>query len=304
MGGWINRTDVAAALLSQLLVVSAVMMCFRTVLATMRERKLSALRRLFTVPATAGVLTLAIAASKANLTPRLTLALGCASSLVALVTGFGVLRLPRTRALGLVLGIVGTAALMQTAVRLIALEASDRALAELFDTARALATLAFVLFVTGLAIVLGWLLAGRKRSALVGGAMLLACGLLAWLADSGSRYGATGGAQLLGRALIEMSRQPTPLIAPLVRHWVLLVSLAASLAAVLWPRRDHLVQACMAIVMLAGVEPDVPVLALLLVLAALSTALASTMDGTTHEADPGPSCSDGTTRNVSAVSGE
>jgi hypothetical protein len=295
IGRWIVRADGAAALLSQLLVVCAVMACFRALLVTLRERRLPALQRLVTVPAAAGVLTLAIAASKADLTPTLTLTIGCASSLVTLISGVRAVHLPRTRALGLVLGVVGTAAMIQTAVRAVALEASDRALAELFDTARVLATLGFALFMVAVAIVVAWLLAGRRYSSMAAGAALLACALLAWLADAGSRYGATGISYLLGRTLMELGRQPSPLVAPLVRHWVLLVSLAAASAAVLWPGRDRLVQACLAMVVLAGAQADVPVLGLLLVLSALSAALASTANGTRHGVDPEVSPSGGTT---------
>jgi hypothetical protein len=272
-----------------------VMACFRALLVTLRERRLPALQRLVTVPAAAGVLTLAIAASKADLTPTLTLTIGCASSLVTLISGVRAVHLPRTRALGLVLGVVGTAAMIQTAVRAVALEASDRALAELFDTARVLATLGFALFMVAVAIVVAWLLAGRRYSSMAAGAALLACALLAWLADAGSRYGATGISYLLGRTLMELGRQPSPLVAPLVRHWVLLVSLAAASAAVLWPGRDRLVQACLAMVVLAGAQADVPVLGLLLVLSALSAALASTANGTRHGVDPEVSPSGGTT---------
>jgi hypothetical protein len=303
IGRWIARADSAAALLSQLLVVCAVMMCFRALLATLRERKVPALQRLAIVPAAAGVLTLTIAASKADLTPKLTLAIGCASSLVTLVSGFRAIHLPRTRALGLVLGIVGTAAIIQTAVRAVALEASDRALAELFYTARALATLGLGLFVVAVAIVVAWLLAGMRHGTIAAGAALLACGLLAWAADAGSRYGASGTTYLLGRTLMELSRPPSPLIAPLVRHWVLLVSLAASCAAVLWPGRDRLVQGCLALVVLAGVEADVPILGLLLVLAALSAALASTMTGTQPSAGSETPSSVGTTLDESGASG-
>ena len=286
IGRWIAGADGAAALLSQLLVVCTVMVCFRVLLATLRERRLPALQRLVTVPAAAAVLTLAIAASKADLTPRLTLTIACASSLVTLVAGFRAIHLPRTRALGLALGIVGTASMIQTAVRAVALEASARALAELFDTARALATLGFALFVVAVAVVAAWLLAGRRYSSIAAGAALLACALLAWLADAGSRYGATGLSYLLGRTLMELSRQPSPLVAPLVRHWVLLVSLAAASAAVLWPGRDRLVQACLAMVLLAGIQADIPALGLLLVLAALSAALASTANGARDGAHP------------------
>jgi hypothetical protein len=279
IGVWILRADNAAALLSQLLVVCAVMVSFRLILATLRERKLPALQRLVTVPAAAGVLTLAIAASKADLTPTLALTIGCASSLVTLVCGFRAIHLPRTRALGLALGTVGTASMIQTAVRAVALEASDRALADLFDTTRAWATVGFVLFAVAVAIVVAWLVAGMKYNSVAAGAALLVCALLAWLADTGSRYGAMGTSSLLGRALMELSRQPSPLIAPLVRHWVLLASLVAASAAVLWPGRDQLVQACLALVVLTGVDADVPVLGLLLVLAALSAALAATTNG-------------------------
>jgi hypothetical protein len=304
IGGWIAATDAAAALLSQLLVVCAVMLCFRLILATTRERRLPALQRLIVVPAAAGVLTLTIAASKADLTPTLTLALGCASALVALFSGARSIRLPKTRALGLVLGVIGAAAMLQTTVRVIALEASDRALAELFVAARALATLSFVLFVAAVVIVVAWLLAGCKRGSIAAGAVLLVCVLLAWVADLGSRYGASGASYLLGRTLMEMSRQPSPLVAPLVRHWVLLVSLGASLAAVLWPRRDRLVQACLAIVVLTGVDTDVPALGLLLVLTSLSATLASTITGLNGAAGPQTLRSEDMARSGSEASGE
>ena len=278
IGSWISWTDAATALLSQLLVVSGVMLCLRLVLATMRERRLSPLQRLVTVPAAAGVLTLSVAASKATLDPVFALCSASGSALVALASSLAALRPRRTRALGLVLLVVGLAALLQAGVRLLALEANRNAVVELYDAARALATVAFVLFVVSLAIVAAWLLPGRHRVLSMGVLVLTACGVAAWLADRGSHYGASGITVLLGRVLTEMARQPSPLVVPVVRHWVELISLVAAAAAVLWPGKDRPVQAALALVALAGVEADIPAFALILTLAALSAGLVSTSE--------------------------
>jgi hypothetical protein len=174
--------------------------------------------------------------------------------------------------------IVGLAALLQTGVRILALEANRDAIVELYEAARALATVAFILVVVSLAIVTAWLLPGRHHVLSIGVLALTACGVAAWFADRGSYYGASNITVLLGRTLTEMARQPSPLVVPIVRHWVELISLVAAAAAVLWPKRDRPIQAALALLALGGVETDIPAFALVLTLAALSAALASTSD--------------------------
>ena len=278
IGRWIAWSDLLAAWLSQLLAVSGVMLCLRLGLATLRERHLPALERIVVVPAAASVLVMSVLASKANLPPALALACAAASSVVALASSAQAVRSRRTRALGLALGTLGMAALVQTGVRWMALEASRVRDAELFDTARALATIDLLLVLMTLTIVALWLLSRSGHRLLAASIAVVACGAVAWMADRGSTYGASGGVLLLGRAFTEMMRQPSPLVAPLVRHWAEVLSFAAALAAVAWPRRDRPIQAALALVALTGAEVDIPAFALMLTLAALTAGLASTTE--------------------------
>jgi flagellar biogenesis protein FliO len=278
IGRWIAWSDRLAAWLSQLLAVGGVILCLRLALATLRERHLPAFERLVVVPAAASVLVLAVLASKANLSPPLALTGAAASSVVALASSAQAVRSCRTRALGLALGTVGLATLVQTGVRWMALEASRVRDTELFDTARALATLGLLLVVLTLTIVAMWLLSRSGHRLLAAAIAVVASGVVAWMADRGSTYGASGLLLLLGRALTEMMRQPSPLVAPLVRHWVVALSFAAAFAAVAWPRRDRPIQAALALVALTGAEADIPAFALILTLAALTAGLASTTE--------------------------
>lgn len=276
IGRWIAWADLVAAVLSQLLAVWGVMLVMRLGLATVKERRLPAVNRLIAAPAATVVLLLSVLASKTDLSPLLALGGAAASSMLALASAAQALRSARTRALGMALASIGLAALIQVCVRWMALEASRARDAELFDTARALATLGFLLMIAALAIAGAWLLSKSGHRVLGAVGAIAVCGATAWMADRGSTYGASGPLLLLGRTLTEMMRQPSPLVLPVLRHAVEALGFIAAVAAVAWPGRDHPIQAALALLVLTGAEADIPAFSLMLTLAALTAGLVST----------------------------
>jgi hypothetical protein len=273
---WIVRADVLANFLSQIWVVLGVLIAFRLVVATLRDRTLRVGHRVLAAPAAAAALTLIMAAAERGLSPGLSLTLAVLTSLVALAAAPATLAKPSTRALGIVIAAAGLSAFLHLLCRVLAMRASDEALASLFHTAQGLATLGFLLNLGGAAVVAVWLGARRPRTVAVALVVLVAIAVLgSWGAMRGSGEGATLWQVLASRGLNELSRNPAPFVPAFLRHaeelWLLLVALA-----VLVPRRGPgLVQAGFALALVGQSSADVPAAALILLLAALLAPLAA-----------------------------
>ena len=187
IGSLINLTERTAATLSQLMVVAGGFLAVRLLVPTVRERALGLWYRLGVAPVVPAIVTTVFAAATGTLGPVVTLALALGTSVLALTAAAAALGASETRAAGFVLGLAGLGALIQLVARVLAVRASDAALASLFSAARGLATVGFALDVATLLLALLWL-SGRNpvRFSILTGAITLLGVFSAWLAYRGA----------------------------------------------------------------------------------------------------------------------
>ena len=268
--GLIDLSRSLAAVASVNLFFLAGMVTVWLAIASLAQPGLPASYRLGVLPATATVIVLGIAALIAPIEARWLLWMGVISGSVALVAVPGTLAHRESRAVGFVLLLVGIAAFLQVIARMLAVRASDEALAALFGYARVFATLGFALHVAVLALVGLWLSA--RRWALLGGVGTSAVAFslfVAWAAAGGTRVDAVAVQVLAARAFDELTRHPIPYAPALVRHAVdvlTLVTVALTVGA--W-RRPALLAAATGLALLGSGNADIPLCAVMLTLGAL-----------------------------------
>jgi len=276
IGLWIAIFDRSAAVLAQLTCVFGFLIVTRLLLSGLRERKLGITYRLLALPLAAASATLVLASGREALPPHFTLGVAASSAIVALASAAHALSSARTRAVGLVLGLAGTAALVFAVARLMSINASERALASLFDTSRSIATFGFVLDIATMAIAALWLASRRwLRLAVTLSVLLTIAALFAWNAARSTTYDQALWQVLLARTLDELVRHPAPLVPLFVRHAVEVLALMTAGALLLARPRALPLQTALALTLMSRASTDIPLFALLLLVAALLAALAS-----------------------------
>lgn len=267
---------------SQFLVIMGVATSLRLLFATLDCR--SYLFHPVAIISSAAALPIVMFASSRHLAPAWLMALMGISAALALVSALPALRVPRSRAAGLVLMTVTCGSIVSATGRIIALYASHQAHAGLFGLARLVATLGLALDAISVVLVGAWF-ARRVRFGwvwLVGIAVL--AGLVAWLGVRNDE--ASAWPLVVGRALAALTAHPDPFIGSGVRYFV--ETAALGLAAVtLWLEWSTGVGAALCFALLARVSGDVPLCSLMLMLAALSAVRAS-LQTPKNDAPPEP----------------
>ena len=270
IGPWIVGVEQLGSFASQFFVIIGVATCLRLLSATLECRAYSF--HPVAIVSCAAALPIVMFASSRHLAPAWLMALTGITAALALISSLPALRLPRSRAAGLVLLIVTCGSLVSATGRITALYASHQAHAGLFGLARSIATLGLVLDAASLLLVGTWL-ARRVRFGLV---WLVAIGVAAavavWLGGREDDVGAWS--VVVGRALSALTAHPDPFIGSGARYFV--EAAAIGLAAVtLWLESSTGIGAALCFALLARVSGDVPLCSLMLMLAALSAVRAS-----------------------------
>jgi hypothetical protein len=255
---------------SQFLVIMGVATCLRLLFATLDCR--SYLFHPVAIISSAAALPIVMFASSRHLAPAWLMALMGISAALALISALPALRVPKSRAAGLVLLTVTCGSIVSATGRIIALYASHQAHAGLFGLARLIATLGLALDALSVVLVAAWF-ARRVRFGL---AAVVAIGafaaLLVWLGvreDDASTW-----PLVVGRALAALTAHPDPFIGSGVRYFVETVAICLA-AVTLWLEWTTGVGAALCFALLARVSGDVPLCSLMLMLAALSAVRAS-----------------------------
>ena len=283
---WISFTEHAAAFVTQLLVLLGTLVGMRLVVITLRTPELRLWYRLLATACGAAVLVLAVGAAELPLQPDVALVLGVSSAATALGAALITVRTEAFRAAGLVLGLQGLAALLQLCGRLVALTASDRALTGWYQTARGVATVAFVLDLMCLGVALLWLSRARPlRAATLVLPLGLVALLLSWAAVRGTYFGASFWQVIMARGLAELTRPPMPFVVLILRQAVELLALFLAAAVAATNNGPRMAQTALALALLSRASTDVPALALMLLLAALLGALGALREPTPALAD-------------------
>jgi hypothetical protein len=154
----------------------------------------------------------------------------------------------------------------------LALEASDSAYASLFEVAQGGATAGLFLDVASTLVAAVWLARQRRQNLWWLSAALVAAAALAWVGFGGAE--AAPWRVVVNRAFAALAAHPDPFVSAALRYFV--EAWAVLLAAVaLWAQRHNALGPAIVFSLLARASGDVPICAMLLLLAALSMALAS-----------------------------
>lgn len=270
IGPIIVGVEQLGAFSSQFLVIMGVATCLRLLFATLDCR--SYLFHPVAIISSAAALPIVMFASSRHLAPAWLMALMGISAALALISALPALRMPRSRAAGLVLLTVTCGSIVSATGRIIALYASHQAHAGLFGLARLVATLGLALDALSLVLVGVWF-ARRVRFGLVAVAAIgVAAGLVVWLGLRGDE--ANAGSLVVGRALAALTAHPDPFTGSGVRYFVEIAAICLA-AATLWLEWWSGLGAALCFALLARVSGDVPLCSLMLMLAALSAVRAS-----------------------------
>jgi hypothetical protein len=255
---------------SQFLVIMGVATCLRLLFATLDCR--SYLFHPVAIISSASALPIVMFASSRHLAPAWLMSLMGISAALALISSLPALRMPKSRAAGLVLLTVTCGSIVSATGRIIALYASHQAQAGLFELARAVATVGLALDGVSLGLVGIWL-ARRFRFGIVCiVAVAAVSALVVWL---GAREDVSGSWSLvIGRALAALTAHPDPFIGSGVRYFVEIAAICLA-GVTLWLEWSTGVGAALCFALLARVSGDVPLCSLMLMLAALSAVRAS-----------------------------
>jgi hypothetical protein len=284
IGQLIIGVEQLGAFASQFMVVMGVATAIRLLLATLDCR--SYLFRPVAIISCAAALPVIISASSRHLAPAWLMALMALSAGLALVSSLPALRTTHTRVVGLVLLMVTCGSIVSAAGRIIAIYASQQAHAGLFSVARSIATAGLALDALSVALVGIWLARRRRYGVLLVAGLIGVAALVAW---SGLASEETGAWPLVvGRALTALTAHPDPYIGSGLRYSIEICAIAFA-AVVLWFQWPIGVGAALSLALLARVSGDVPLCALMLILAALAAVRASIESIRADQGAPEPS---------------
>jgi hypothetical protein len=269
----IRRADVSSSLSAQLTVLLGSAELVLLVVASLGTRSTSPFYRIVLVPTAAAILMLVMLASSMGLDPIANVALGLSCVALTLAGATVAVRVPASRAQGLVLAAVAVAGASRLAARLIAASEATRDGTTALHVAW-LAALALAFDAVAVALAAARFVAERRgagTSALV--AVFVLATVVAWGALRGSLDGAPLWQVVASRSLTEMTSGPVALGGLGSRYSLEVTAVLLGGVIACWPGRISGGALCAALAVLARPGVDVPVCALVLAIAALSAPL-------------------------------
>ena len=271
--------DVAGAFVSYLFAFAAMFTTLYLVRRTRRERKLGAGYRWASVVCAAPVVLVLGPACYRPLPNSAAILIAAASATLALCAAGQTLRIPHSRALGVLLLSAGTAAWLHIVAGVLAWEAGERALYALAVFARILATSSVMFDAITVFTAFAWLMTRPQKEAtwLGRGAVFLAC-VLAWSVARGAKDGDNLWHVVADRFVARQLTFPPPYVWEPLRY--VLEAGAPLLAAAVLVVRGQVpaLAGAVALLLLARPATDVPLSAVGLTLASLFGALAARDD--------------------------
>jgi hypothetical protein len=266
----IQITQATANLASPIVAVGGVAFTLRAVGVTLTRSSLGIAYRMLVIPAAIATSAMLMAAVARVLEPALVSVLAVSALVTASMSVPIALARPATRAVGMVLALTALSGAFDFAGVRLSLWAVDRVSNTAFRVASLLVTCGFALEVLLVAVAftcLGY----RKpvRTAVFTAATIALTLLVAWIVHVGRQPYADTGPIVVARAVAELLRPPAPLVPSAVRLTLEMASLVATVAA-LWLARRSPAAALVALCLLARGALDVPIPALLLVVASIA----------------------------------
>jgi hypothetical protein len=267
---WIHATQLVANLLSQFVAAAGVAFALRAVGVTLSRPVLGVGYRMIVIPAAIATSALTMAAAGRVLEPELGSALAI-SAITATFAGVPlVLLLPSNRAAGLALALTALSGAFDFAGVRLSAEAVERGSAGGYRVASALVTAGFALEVLLVALVFGWLSAQRRaRAVLLGALSALLALILVWALRNSSSTNPSTFEIVVARSLGALLRAPAPFVPPAARLMLEAASWGGAVAALAATRRAPLAPV-LALCLIARGSLDIPIPALLLVVAAVA----------------------------------
>jgi len=250
------------------------------VMLTFRERRLSQFYRVAATVLGVCIISLVAPAFREPLPERASIVGALASAAIALMASREALSVPRTRALGVLLASASAAALVHLSANLLAWYAGERALYRLAIFARVLSTASVFFDTLTLLIAFAWLATRTQKSTVwaARAALFIGC-VLAWgAARGGGRESSPLWELVTYRAVDRLLLAPTPYVWLPYRFVLETCAPLLALAAVAARGQMPAIAGSIALTLLARPSTDVPLSALALTLAALSTPLAARDD--------------------------
>ena len=267
---WIDRTQHVASVLSQLVAAGGVAFVLRSVATTFTQTELGIGYRMLVIPAGSAASVLTMAATGRALEPELGCALTIAALTAAAASAAVAMLSPATRALGLALALSALAGAFDLGGIRLAQSAVENASPSGYKLASVLVTVGFALEVLLVTLAFGWLAQRRGGRALLLTFLTFVLVMIWGLALRGAvKNGASAWQIIVARAVTSWLRAPAPLVPPAARLMLEAASTVASIAALVASRRSPLA-ALLALCLLARGATDIPLPALLLLVAALA----------------------------------
>jgi hypothetical protein len=267
---WIQVTHITANLASPVVAVGGVAFTLRAVGVTLTKSSLGIAYRMLVIPAAIATSAVLMAAVARVLDPPLVSVLAVSALVTA---GMGVpvaLAQPATRAVGMVLALTALSGAFDFAGVRLSLWAVDRLSANEFRLAAALVTCGFVLEVLLVAVAFACLAYRRPvRTAIFTAATIVLTLAVAWTAHAGTQPYSSTAPVVVARAVSELLRPPAPLVPNPVRLTLEMASLVAVVGSLVLAKKSP-PAALIALCLLARGSLDVPIPALLLVVAAIA----------------------------------
>jgi hypothetical protein len=276
----IDYVDLLGGLASYLFAFIGLSAVIVEIMVTFRDKRFGVVYRLAATVLGLTVVSLVAPSFREPLPDRANIAAALASGLVAIFASYEAVAIPRTRALGVLLATAGGAALLHLGGTVLAWYAGEHALYPLAIVARLLAT-GSVLFDT-IAILTGFYwLTTRSNLATVWGAriaLFVAC-ILAWGAARGGPHEGSPLWQIVTyRAVERLVSPPPPYIWAPYRYVLEICAPLLGVVALLARGQMPAVIGAFTLALIARPTTDVPLSALALVLAAISTPIAARDD--------------------------
>jgi hypothetical protein len=267
---WIDRTQHVASVMSQVVAAGGVAFALRAVVMTFSRPSLGIGYRMVTVPAATAAAVLTMAATGRVLEPELASALVVAALTTAAVSAAVAIVTPATRAVGFALGLTALGGSFDFAGIRVAQLAIENVSPSAYKVASGLMTAGFAIEVLLVSLVFGWLSArrGLRILALAFASMSL---VMVWglVLRGAAQPDASAWQIVVARAVTSWLRAPSPLVPSAARLVLEAASTVGAIAALAVTRRAPLAP-LIALCLLARGSTDIPIPALLLVVAALA----------------------------------
>lgn len=270
-GVWTMVIQAVANVSSQVVAAGGVVFALWTVGVTLARTQLGVAYRMIVIPAAIATSALTmVAAAGRVLEPELGGALAISAITAAAASAPLVLMLPSSRAVGLATTLTAVAGAFDFAGMRLSAEAIERGSVAWYRVASALATCGFLLEVLVVTLAVGWLSARRRgRAILLGTLSAVLALLMIWALRRTSTSSASTFEIVVARSLASVLRAPAPFVPPAARLMLDAASWVVAVAALGATRRAPLAPV-LALCLIARGSLDIPIPALLLVVAAVA----------------------------------